>query len=140
MTLIIFSPINKFLFLVPSLAPPNIRVTETTPDSITFTWDEIPCGHRNGYVYRYPWKLLNSADMTTVKSGETRQKTNIKIGGLTSCTSYTFEVAARTSLGAGPYSEGFVASTGIGGGRCFKKYKIRGVRIAYFNMETWGVA
>ena len=81
--------------LAPTAIPANIRTTSTAKTTITFEWDEIPCGSRGGAIsYKY------TLDTTPPRS-DTTTDTAITLTGLDRCTSYLFKVKASNSAGGG---------------------------------------
>ncbi|XP_072048352.1 receptor-type tyrosine-protein phosphatase kappa-like [Amphiura filiformis] len=79
----------------PTAAPENLGFSATS-NSITFTWDEIPCGNRGGSIIAYDYEL-NSVSNTTTG----RVKT---FSPLPACSSYIFKVSGVNSIGNGPYT------------------------------------
>ena len=91
----------------PSAAPTSVSVSEVTSSSISVQWGAVDCIHRNGditgYSVRYGVQGSAVGDRTVevVSGGDTTQTT---ISGLTLSTTYSIEVAAVNSAGAGVYS------------------------------------
>ena len=93
------------LFVVipaPSAAPTNLTYSATT-DSLTFTWDEIPCGSRGGDIVRYDY--ISDIDIGYVT---TRSKT---FSSLVACTSHVFNVTGVNGAGTGPYTDEIIGTT-----------------------------
>ena len=81
------------LLLEPSAVPANLTFIATTT-SLTFTWDEVPCGNRGG-PNTYKYTLDTSSPVETAA-------TSVTISDLIPCSSYQFSVLASTSAGDGP--------------------------------------
>ncbi|XP_038066637.1 receptor-type tyrosine-protein phosphatase mu-like [Patiria miniata] len=86
---------------VPS-ASPVIRGTATN-DSITFSWDPIPCGSRRGNITHYEYRFKGPRPQ---EKGKTNEKSNISklsvtFRDLSPCTTYSIRVRAFTRIGAG---------------------------------------
>ena len=82
-------------------APSNVIFTSTTT-SITFTWDEIPCGSRGGSItYEYVF------DSNT----GTSTSTSVTFNQLTPCSSFQFKVRATNEVGRGTYSSEVTGET-----------------------------
>ena len=87
----------------PTSTPLNVQVTSSTTSSLTFTWDEIPCGARRG-VIEYVYELLDGG---RVVLSDRTPSTDINIAGLMTATNYVFRVAVVSvdSGETGPYSQ-----------------------------------
>ena len=82
-------------------APSNVAFTSTTT-SITFTWDEIPCGSRGGSItYEY---VFDSNIGTSTSTSETYNQ-------LTPCSSFQFKVRASNEVESGIYSSEVTGKT-----------------------------
>ncbi|XP_038066639.1 receptor-type tyrosine-protein phosphatase T-like [Patiria miniata] len=86
---------------VPS-ASPVIRGTATN-DSVTFSWDPIPCGSRRGNITHYEYRFKGPRPQ---EKGKTNEKSNISklsvtFRDLSPCTTYSIRVRAFTRIGAG---------------------------------------
>ncbi|XP_038066675.1 tyrosine-protein kinase receptor Tie-2-like [Patiria miniata] len=101
-----YGPIKTVIVTTASSAPTG-PPTSVTPGSqaqrsIAFSWSLPACGSRGGAITGYDYRLSTSgaAPMT----GQTTAGLSVTIDGLTPYTSYSFQVAARTNDGTGPYS------------------------------------
>ena len=91
----------KTICIAPAAAPSNVTFTSTTT-SITFTWDEIPCGSRGGSItYEY---VFDSNNGTSKSTSETFNQ-------LRPCSSYRFKVRAKNEAGHGLYSSEVIGET-----------------------------
>ena len=90
--------IHKFTSIVPSEPPQSLTVTSTTPFSITIQWGEVECLEQNSEITGYSVRYGGMTANVTGASNKTFTAT-----GLTPRTSYTFEVAAVSVSGTGPY-------------------------------------
>ena len=94
-------------------SPKNVRVVSSNSSSLTFSWDEVPCGSRGEGILHYDAELSmspsNSVTSTTVLTQQT-SGTTITMSELASGTSYSFRVAAVT-LGERQYSKVLEAQT-----------------------------
>ena len=79
----------------PSAPPDNLRVTSVGTDYISYSWEQPPCGHRNGVIREYAYSILSGGE--GIVNGN-----SVMIYPLDPCTQYTFAVSAVTSMGAGP--------------------------------------
>ena len=75
-------------------------VTSTTPFSIAIQWDEVRCHEENSEITGYSVRYLYGVVTTNVIGASNRMFTAT---GLIPRTSYTFEVAAVSDSGTGPY-------------------------------------
>ena len=86
----------------PTVAPMNISMIQSTTNSLTFAWDEIPCDSTGGEDIVYEYFLESSPPQNG-----TTAFTNITLYNLTSCTTYKFTVQARNEEGTGPQAVSF---------------------------------
>ncbi|XP_038066672.1 tyrosine-protein kinase receptor Tie-2-like [Patiria miniata] len=92
--------------------PPTIVTPESqAQSSLAFSWSLPACGSRGGVITGYVYRLSTSGaapvtGQTTAGSGGA-----VTIAGLTPYTSYSFQVAARTNDGTGPYSVAVTSRT-----------------------------
>ena len=91
---------NKFS--VPTAPPENLRVTSVGTDYISYSWEQPPCGQRNGVIREYAYSISSGGE--GVINGN-----SVMIYPLDPCTEYAFAVSAVTSMGAGP--QGSVSET-----------------------------
>ncbi|XP_038066679.1 angiopoietin-1 receptor-like [Patiria miniata] len=111
-----YGPIKTVTVTTASSAPTG-PPTSVTPGSqaqrsLTFSWSLPACGSRGGVITGYDYRLSTSgvAPMT----GQTTASLSggaVTIDGLTPSTSYSFQVAARTNDGTGPYSAAVTSTT-----------------------------
>ncbi|XP_038068801.1 angiopoietin-1 receptor-like [Patiria miniata] len=87
---------------VPSAPPQQVTVTSTTKSSLTFSWSQPACGSRGGIITSYSYKLSGPGSQLILDVSTAEQ---VEIDGLIPFTNYSFQVAANTSVGAGPYSD-----------------------------------
>ena len=85
----------------------NIRSTASASTS-TFVWDPVPCGERRGEILGYLYELRYTAG--TVDYGRVTE-TSVTIENLVPDSKYGFRVAARNSVGLGPFSDGIFSQT-----------------------------
>ena len=89
-------------FPVPSGPPQSIFGEAVSSDEVFFQWDLPPLQHQNGIIIGY------IANITTLEIGTTVQIStshlNLTLDALRAFTTYSFIVAARTSIGLGPFS------------------------------------
>ena len=99
------------LFPAPTGAPEMLRIVGTSSTTISIAWDAVNCTERNsnitGYEVRYgpvdgtsPNVSVSGADNLTYTAS-----------GLMVSTNYSFEVAAESRSGTGPFSGSIVAQT-----------------------------
>ena len=101
---------NEYLYwllfnsTVPSSAPTGFIVLATSVESLSMTWNELPCSDWNGlieYIIQYSRNDGNPATIIVVEGSNTTTHT---ISGLTTCTNYSLTIAAKNSAGNGPFS------------------------------------
>lgn len=90
-------------FLVPSVAPTNLRLVHRDSRSILVEWDPIPKGSENGVIKGYKVEYL-SEDVETVDHETTHDEYTAVLSKLLNGTLYTIRVAAFTSMGSGDFS------------------------------------
>ena len=101
------------LFLTAPLErPKNVRLVSADSSTLTFEWDEVPCGSRGGLLH-YETELQITISGFIVSSQQT-SSTTATISGLGAGIFYHFQVAAVTS--AGRQNSDFVVSQTTGGG------------------------
>ena len=88
---------------------PSIYAQQITPNTLSFSWDEIPCGLRRGPGLQYEFRLkLNNNVIQGWQTG-----TSASFSGLNACTLYTFEVRAFNDAGQGVPTSSNIATGGI---------------------------
>ena len=89
-----------------------LREMGTSSTTIFIAWDAVNCTERNsnitGYEVRYG--PVNGASLNASISGA--DNLTYTASGLMVSTNYSFEVAAESSSGTGPFSSSVVARTG----------------------------
>ena len=86
---------------VPSAPPASVGAFSTSSTSIRIIWDEVPEFDRNGQITGYDVEYRQSEGEPRMVSVES----NVLFLVLDGLESYQVRVRARTSLGAGPYSD-----------------------------------
>ena len=98
----------------PSGPPQSVTATEITSISITIRWDRVSCTDRNseitGYTVQYG-QSGSGAIITETINGTVDSARLITTIGLTADTSYTYQVAAFSSEGTGPFSTDITVTT-----------------------------
>ena len=90
------------LSTAPSGPPQSLIVISTTPFSITIQWGEVECLELNNVeITGYLLHLVRYGEVTASVTGASNR--TFTATGLTPRTSYTFEVAAVSDSGTGPY-------------------------------------
>ena len=103
-----------FIYAEPSTAPTGFAVLSKGSSSVTLTWNELKCSNQNGLLLGYVISYTPNGGTTTTAALPTGSN---EITGLTSCTRYTFTIAAWNSAGIGPYSPQLaIITTGMGNG------------------------
>ncbi|XP_022101630.1 receptor-type tyrosine-protein phosphatase F-like isoform X2 [Acanthaster planci] len=96
-----FTGIGRTLEGVPG--HPVSVTAETTPHSLTFTWDPPVCAERNGLLTSYHaslWSATGTTEKRLVSS-----EAQVLFENVQACTNYSFEVGAETSVGPGLLTE-----------------------------------
>ena len=83
----------------PSASPSSVSVSEVTSSSITVQWGPLDCIHRNGAITSYS---VQYGSETVSVTGNSSGGMYV-ISGLMPSTTYSIQVAAKTSAGTGPY-------------------------------------
>ena len=104
--------INSYQSSAPFAAPVFVTVTEVTSSRITVQWGPVDCIHRNGDITGY---LVQYGSETTVFAPGGSSGGFYDIIGLISTTAYSIQVAAKNSVGTGPYSSPITQLTASGG-------------------------
>lgn len=90
------------IFTAPSGYPQDFSVTPTSPRSINLTWNSPLTDQQNGVIVGY------HVIQTEVSTGDidqfTTNTTNLYIENLSPFTTYTWAIAASTTVGQGPFS------------------------------------
>ena len=92
---------------MPDKSPTNVTAYDTSSTSINITWQPIPSDHVNGIlldynvIYRRIDKLKDNISMVTVNS----TILHTELSGLGKYKQYSIQVAGRTAVGLGNFSE-----------------------------------
>ena len=101
------------IFKAPTDPPSNLRNTGIAPSSMSFSWDDVPCGSRGGEITGYVYDLSSASNGDLVLSGTTSAANRfVMLSGLGQQMPYDFRVAAVTSVGTGPYVSMAASTTG----------------------------
>ncbi|XP_022097856.1 uncharacterized protein LOC110983161 isoform X2 [Acanthaster planci] len=95
----------------PTMAPVDVNFTLAAPYSLSFSWSKPPCGSRGGITTGYTYKLTEGSPESQVIIQTVTSEESVTIEGLTPLTEYSFQVAANTIAGTGPYSQAAVGTT-----------------------------
>ena len=111
---IILTYCNTLFTIEPTAAPTDVRVLSISETNLSFSWSEPPCGGRGGIITGYSYKLTqvgaDNEEGPTITSN-----TAVTISGLIPYTDYSFQVAASTNMGTGPFSSSLNTRTPEGG-------------------------
>ena len=106
------------MYAAPSGPPQSVMTSSVTSSSITVQWGRVRCIDRNseitGYTVRYGQTGSTTMANESVSGVSDRMFT---ASGLIPRTSYTFEVAAVSSEGTGPFSTGTTVETAVPEGK-----------------------
>ena len=111
-----FTKFIDFNLSVPSGMPQPLMMLQRNDSSITVQWDRVSCIDRNSETTGYTVRYGQTGSTTTVTvmdsvSGTSDSDRMFTASGLMARTNYTFEVAAVSSEGTGPFSTGFTVET-----------------------------
>ena len=115
---------NRLLFLItaPSGPPQSVMMSSVTSSSITVQWGRVSCIDRNSEITGYTVRYGQTGSTTTVMesvSGTSDSDRMFTASGLIPRTNYTFEVAAVSSEGSGPFSTGTAVETSGSTLKCY---------------------
>ena len=99
---------------VPQLPPVQASEPVATSDSLSFSWNPIPCESQGAPGLRYEYSLRIGDDVIV---GNVTDDTMMTFPGLKSSTEYTFEVRAVNDIGDGPLLVRTVSTLTVGGGK-----------------------
>ena len=105
---------------VPSGPPQSVMTSSVTSSSITVQWGRVSCIDRNSAITGYTVRYGQTGSTTTVMesvSGTSNSDRMFTASGLIPRTNYTFEVAAVSSEGTGPFSTGTTTETAVPEGK-----------------------
>ncbi|XP_022092290.1 receptor-type tyrosine-protein phosphatase T-like [Acanthaster planci] len=88
----------------PSAPPDNVTSFNVSDNSVSFRWGEVPCGSRGGVVTQYRYQLSSTNNTGGAESASSNEMFVRIDDDVLPCTNYSFQVAAVTMLGPGPYS------------------------------------
>ena len=102
-------------YIVPSAPPANVTLLSVMATSVTLTWEALPVGTLNGYLTGYTFQYFCHPKVTCpaqscpllhrrVPASEDEREISYQFEDFLSFMNYTFEVAAETSAGSGPFS------------------------------------
>ena len=97
------------LFSVPDAFPRNLTAINSGPQGVFLSWVPPPLNKHNGVITGYVVKIIGLRELVVDNT------TSHSIGGLNASSSYSFSVAAKTSVGPGPFSEPVSLVTHHGG-------------------------
>ncbi|XP_038052730.1 uncharacterized protein LOC119725398 [Patiria miniata] len=95
----------------PTESPTEVNSTSVTSTSLSFSWSKPPCGSRGGIITGYTYILTGVGPPSTEVVQSVTSEESVTIQGLSPLTEYSFQVAANTNAGAGPYSQAQVKTT-----------------------------
>ena len=101
-----------YLYLaVPSSAPINVTVTQTSTRSISIWWQPVPLRDRNGVILKYKITYYSSKWMHENSLQVDGSKTTAILDKLIPFTTYNITITAATVIGYGPISNSIFANT-----------------------------
>ena len=109
-----FHPFNATVFTVSSGPPQSVMMSSVSFNNVTVQWGRVSCTDRNSEITGYTVRYGQTGSTTTVMesvSGTSDSDRMFTASGLIPRTSYTFEVAAVSSEGTGPFSTGTSVET-----------------------------
>ncbi|XP_011315054.1 tyrosine-protein phosphatase Lar isoform X2 [Fopius arisanus] len=118
----------------PTGPPTNLSYHFQTPDIVCVTWHPPRREHRNGRIIHYDVEFHKKNDHSAIESRNTTQ-TRAVFTNLEAATEYVFHVRARTSRGAGPFSEKITILTEKDIGRA--PMDVRAIATSESNVEVW---
>jgi len=101
--------LKLYLCQVPSSAPTRVTVVNVTSTTLSLEWDPLTIEDHNGVITGYVvnYSRVDTGSTVTVVSSTT----SVYIGMLRPYTTYSFSVAAETSVGSGPFSPSLQRTT-----------------------------
>jgi len=96
----------------PSGVPRDVNIVASGRSTISIWWNAVNCTDRNSEIsgYRVHYGPVNGTALND--SIDDPLHTMYTATGLMTSTNYTFEVAAESSSGTGPFSNPIIAQTG----------------------------
>ena len=98
----IFDIINRPA--VPSEPPQNLQATKVSTNSVTLQWEAPLLPSQNGAIIGYTVQVLKEDNRTSSRYLQLSKEPSLTVNILEDDTTYSFSVAANTSIGVGPYS------------------------------------
>ena len=105
--------IVAYYFIVPSLGPSSVRVSNVGVTSISLEWGEVNCEDRNGEITGYSVRYGPSSSTPSQTAAVEGRALTLSIDGLLIRTSYSFRVAAVNGNGTGVYSSAVTGTTAV---------------------------
>ena len=96
---------------VPQIPPVLASEPVATSDSLSFSWNPIPCESQGAHGLRYEYSLRIGDDIIV---GDVTDDIMVTLPGLMPCTEYTFEVRAVNDIGDGPLLVRILSTLTIG--------------------------
>ena len=96
-----FTVIVRYLFLVPTGEPENLRGISIDDRTIVIQWEPVECSHRNGETTGYSVTYYPAGKMQKSMTRNISHN-NFTARGLVFSTTYVFEVQAFNRYGSGP--------------------------------------
>ena len=94
--------IHPFHFLVPSGPPQNFRISEVSTNFIVLRWEPPLSEDQNGIITGYVVSVTPASSGTPYEL--TTSATQLVVPSLMPYSVYNFAVAAKTSVGTGPFT------------------------------------
>jgi len=92
--------IKYVLFAVPSGFPQNLQANAISPTEVVVMWDIPRPVDSNGVILTYTLLLFSSGNVSNI----TTSQKYWNVSDLQPFSTYTFAIAASTSIGIGPFS------------------------------------
>lgn len=102
----------SLLSLAPTGVPQEVSIVASGRTTISIQWNAVECVDRNSEIFEYRVRYGPINGTTLNDSTDDPLHTMYRATGLVNSTNYTFEVAAVSSSGAGPFSSPTIAQTG----------------------------
>lgn len=113
--LLVFCCDGSFSLVVPASPPDNVTAVAVSDTVILVAWHEVPSIDQNGIIIQYDveYSLPQISDSQILINITVDDFSNLELNitGLQAYTEYSIRVRARTSVGAGPYSDVVNATT-----------------------------
>ena len=103
---------GNFCNTAPISGPPqSVMMSSVTFNSITLQWGCVNCIDRNSEITGYTVRYGQTGSTTTVMESVSGTSDSVRVFTASPRTNYTFEVAAVSSEGTGPFSTGTTVET-----------------------------